>query len=188
MVVLTVVVTAYIVADHWPEEYDGIVSGCMGMDLTGQTVGWLNLGSRIGTHAMPSFDQWTAVTTAAVKECDALDNVTDGMIANQSACNFDVTALQCGQPAADPNPAICLTSAQVQTVKDVNFRCKTRRWHNCLFRLHLGRLGLLIFPVGVFLGGGNAILATGDSTWFTQAKQQSFKLDRDYRYSSMVSV
>jgi hypothetical protein len=29
---------AYIAADHWPEEYDGIVSGCMGMDLTGQTV------------------------------------------------------------------------------------------------------------------------------------------------------
>ena len=44
----------YIAADRWPEEYDGIVSGCMGMDLTGQTVGWLNLGSLIGTPAMPS--------------------------------------------------------------------------------------------------------------------------------------
>jgi len=110
---------AYIAADHWPEEYDGIVSCCMGMDLTGQTVGWLNLGSRVGTPAMPSINQWTAVTVAAVKECDALDGVTDGMIANQAACNFDVTTLQCGQPAADPNPAICLTAKQVQTVKDI---------------------------------------------------------------------
>jgi hypothetical protein len=170
---------AYIAADHWPEEYDGIVSGCMGMDLTGQTVGWLNLGSRIGTPAMPSFDQWTAVTAAAVKECDAQDGVTDGMIANQSACHFDVTVLQCGQPAADPNPAICLTAAQVQTVKDVTSDVKLAdnttvysgfTWAD--WASHIPGWGLL--------GGGNAILATGDPAWFTQPKQQSFKLDRDY--------
>jgi len=41
-------------ADLWPDEYDGIVSGCMGMDVTGQTVAWMNLGSRLHTAAMPS--------------------------------------------------------------------------------------------------------------------------------------
>jgi feruloyl esterase len=170
---------AYIAADHWPNEYDGIVSGCMGMDLTGQTAAWLNLGSRVGTPAMPSFDQWSAVTAAAVTACDALDGVTDGIIANQSACNFDVTPLQCGQPTADSNPAICLTAAQVQTVKDVTSDVKLAdgttiysgfTWAD--WAPHIPGWGLL--------GGGNAILATGDSTWFTAAKQQSFNLDRDY--------
>jgi hypothetical protein len=170
---------AYIAADHWPEKYDGIVSGCMGMDLTGQTVGWLNLGSRIGTPAMPSFDQWTAVTAAAVKTCDSLDGITDGMIANQAACNFDVTTLQCGQPTADPNPAICLTAAQVQTVKDITSDVKLAdgttvysgfTWAD--WASHIPGWGLL--------GGGNAILATGDPTWFTQPKQQSFNLGHDY--------
>jgi hypothetical protein len=170
---------AYIAADHWPEEYDGIVSGCMGMDLTGQTVGWLNLGSRVGTPAMPSFDQWTAVIAAAVTACDAQDGVTDGMIANQSACNFDLTTLQCGQPTADSNPAICLTALQVQTVKDVISDVKLAdgttvysgfTWAD--WASHIPGWGLL--------GGGNAILATGDPAWFTQSKQQSFTLDRDY--------
>jgi feruloyl esterase len=170
---------AYIAADHWPEEYDGIVSGCMGMDLTGQTAGWLNLGSRVGTPAIPSFDQWTAVTAAAVNACDAQDGITDGMIANQSACNFDVTALQCGKPTADSNPAICLTAAQVQTVKDVTSDLKLANgttvysgytWAD--WASHIPGWGLL--------GGGNAILATGDTAWYTVAKQQSFNLDRDY--------
>lgn len=55
---------AYIAADHWPEEYDGIVSGCMGMDLTGQTVGWLNLGAHSDTPAMTNASQCQAVTAA----------------------------------------------------------------------------------------------------------------------------
>ena len=170
---------AYIAADHWPEEYDGIVSGCMGMDLTGQTVGWLNLGSRIGTPAMPSSDQWTAVTAAAVKECDAQDGITDGMIANQSACNFDVTTLQCGQPTADPNPAICLTAAQVQTVKDVTSDLKLADGTTVYSGFTWADWASHI-PGWGFLGGGNAILATGDPAWYTVAKQQSFILDHDY--------
>jgi feruloyl esterase len=170
---------AYIAADRWPEEYDGIVSGCMGMDLTGQTVGWLNLGSRIGTPAMPSFDQWTAVTAAVVNACDAQDGVTDGMIANQSACNFDVTTLQCGQPTANPNPAICLTAAQVQTVKDVTSDLKLANG-TTVYSGYTWADWASHIPGWGFLGGGNAILATGDPTWYTVAKQQSFNLDRDY--------
>jgi feruloyl esterase len=170
---------AYIAADRWPEEYDGIVSGCMGMDLTGQTVGWLNLGSRVGTPAMPSFDQWTAVTTAAVKKCDAQDGVTNGIIANQSACNFDVTTLQCGQPTADPNPVICLTAAQVQTVKDVTSDVKLAD-NTTVYSGFTWASWAPYIPGWGLLGGGNAILATGDPAWFTQPKQQSFNLGHDY--------
>jgi hypothetical protein len=171
---------AYIAADHWPHEYDGIVSGCMGMDLTGQTVAWLNLGSRLGTPAMPSQAQWRAVTAASITACDALDGVTDGMIANQAACDFAVASLQCGEPTADPDPAVCLTGEQVQTVKDVTSDLKLAdgttvysgyNWTN--WYPHVVGFGML--------GGGNAVLATGDPTWFNElAKQQSFNLDHDY--------
>jgi len=170
---------AYIAADHWPEEYDGIVSGCMGMDLTGQTVGWLNLGSRLGTSAMPSGTQWQAVTASSITACDALDGVTDGMIANQSACQFDVSTLQCGQPTADPDPAVCLTVQQVQTVKDVTSDIKLADGTT----VYSGYNWTDWYPHVVYfglLGGGNAILATGDPAWYTVAKQQSFILDRDY--------
>jgi hypothetical protein len=170
---------AYIAADRWPEEYDGIVSGCMGMDLAGQTVGWLNFGSRIGTPAMPSFDQWIAVIAAAVNACDAQDGITDGIIANQSACNFDVTTLQCGQPTADPNPAICLTASQVQTVKDITSAVKLAD-NTTVYSGFTWADWASYIPGWGFLGGGNAILATGDPAWYTQPKQQSFRLDRDY--------
>lgn len=170
---------AYIAADRWPGEYDGIVSGCMGMDLTGQTVAWLNLGSRAGTAAMPSVAQWTAVTASAVTACDALDGVADGIIANQPACHFDVATLQCGQPAADPNPAICLTPAQVQTAKDITSNVTLAGGATVYSGFTRGNWAPYIAAWGL-LGGGNAILATGDAAWYTAAKQQSFNLDRDY--------
>lgn len=168
---------AYIAADHWPEEYDGIVSGCMGMDLTGQTVGWLHLGALSETPAMPSEAQWNAVTAASIAACDALDGVTDGMIANQSACTFDVATLQCGESTA---PAACLTAEQVQTVKSVTSDIKLAdgttvysgyTWNDWF--PHVIAFGLL--------GGGNALLATGDPAWVKgTSKQHSFNLNHDY--------
>ncbi len=168
---------AYMAADRWPEEYDGIVSGCMGMDVTGQTVAWLNLGSRSGTPAMPSAAQWQSVTAASIAACDALDGLTDGMIANQVACHFDVATLQCGEPTA---PAACLTSDQVQTVKNVTSDLKLANGTT----VYSGYNWTDWYPHVVYfgiLGGGNAVLATGDAAWFsTLAKQQSFNMDHDY--------
>ena len=165
---------AYSAADRWPLEYDGIVSGCMGMDLTGQTAAWMNMGSRVGTAAMPSREQWKAVTTAAVTACDALDGVTDGIIAHQSACKFDVSTLQCGSGAH------CLTAAQLQTVKDIRSDVKNANGTTLYSGFTWGDWSSSIQGWGI-LGGGNAILATGDLTWFTStAKQQSFNLNNDY--------
>jgi feruloyl esterase len=177
---------AYIAADHWPEDYDGIVSGCMGMDLTGQTVGWLNLGAKSETPAMPNASQWQAVTDAAIAACDALDGVADGMIANQAACHFDVATLQCGEPTA---PAACLTAQQVQTVKDVTSDLKLADTTT----VYSGYTWADWYPHVVYfgmLGGGNAVLATGDPAWFSQtSKQQSFNLDDDcplFQYSFRI--
>ena len=165
---------AYIAADRWPKEYDGIVSGCMGMDLTGQTAAWMNYGSRVGTPSMPSNELWKTVTAAAVAACDALDGVTDGIIAHPSACQFDVSTLQCGSGAN------CLTAAQVQTVKDIMADVKLANGTTVYSGFTWGDWSSSI-QGWALLGGGNAILATGDLTWFTSlAKQQSFNINNDY--------
>lgn len=171
---------AYMAADRWPDEYDGIVSGCASLDLTAQTVAWLHLGSRNLTSAMPSDVQWKAVTAAAIAACDDLDGVSDGMIANQSACSFNVATLQCGELTADPDPEVCLTAEQMQTVKEVTSDAKLADGT----RVYAGYTWSEWYPrVKYFgdLGGGNALLATQDPTWFSDVvKQQSFDLDRDY--------
>jgi hypothetical protein len=171
---------AYIAAERWPQEYDGIVSGCEGMDITGQAAGWMNLGARVGTPAMLTAGQWGAISTAVLAACDALDGVADGIIANQSACNFDVSTLQCGQPAASADPAICLTATQVQTVKDIRADVKLANGTTVYSGFNWTNFTQYAASFGV-LGGGYAMLATGDQTWFTSAaKQQSYNLDRDY--------
>jgi len=149
----------------------------MSMDLTGQTVGWLNLGVRSGTPAMPSQAQWQAVTAASITACDALDGVTDGMIANQSACDFNATTLQCGEPTA---PAACLTAQPVQTVKDVTSDLKLADSMTVYSGYNWADWYPHVMTFGV-LGGGNAVLATGDPAWYSDlAKQQSFNLANDY--------
>ncbi len=165
---------AYVAASRSPQEYDGIVSGCMGMDLAGQTAAWMNLGARAGTPSMPSSDQWKAVTAAAVVECDALDGVKDGIIANQSACAFDPATLQCGTGIN------CLTAAQVLTVKEIMSDVKLANGTTVYSGFTWADWGSAIEGWSI-LGGGNAMLATGDPTWYRSLpKQQSFNLNNEY--------
>ena len=170
---------AYIAAERWPQEYDGIVSGCMGMDTTGQTASWMSLGSLIGSPAMPSNEQWSAITTAAVTACDALDGITDGIIANQSACKFEVSTLQCGQPGSNSDQSICLSPAQLQIVKNIMSDMKLANGTTIYSGFTWSDWASYIIGWGR-MGGGFSVLATGDPAWYTTAKQQSFNLERDY--------
>ena len=167
---------AYMAAERWPQEYDGIVTGCMGMDLVGQTSEWMNFGARTGTPAMPSPVQWSAVSLAAVTACDALDGITDGIIANQSACTFDASTLQCGLPGADVN---CLTAAQVLTVKELTSDLKLADGTTVFSGYNWADWGSSVDGFGR-LGSAYAMLATGDSAWLGLSKQQTFDLNRDY--------
>lgn len=171
---------AYMAADRWPDAYDGIVSGCASINVTGLVASWLHVGSRNLTPAMPSDAQWRAVTAAAIAACDDLDGVSDGMIADQSACNFDVTRMQCGESTADADPAVCLTAGQVQTIKDVTSDLRLADGTMVYSGFTWADWYPRIKSFGV-LGGGNAVLATQDPAWFSDvAKQQSFNLEQDY--------
>lgn len=166
---------AYIAVQRWPERYDGVVSGCEGMDMAGQTVAWMDMARRAGTPAMPSQAQWTALFAAAVAACDADDGLVDGIIARHAGCGFDVGSQQCGQPTAPADAATCLSADQTQTAKDLLGELKTVTggtvysgygWANWSAPGYGG------------LGGGFMALATGDSSWITSAgRRAEFRVD-----------
>lgn len=168
---------AYIAIERWPNEYDGVVSGCEGMDMAAQTVAWMDMASLNGTPAMPTAPQWTSVYQAAVASCDAADNLTDGIIANYSKCAFDPATLVCGEPLANADPAVCLTTAQLSTV-------------NRLLGTLTSTTGNVIYegygwanwnPTGFGgLGSGFVALATNDATWLTPAKIATFDVNLNY--------
>lgn len=169
---------AYIAAERWPDRYDGIVSGCEGMDMAGQTAAWMDMARRVGTPAMPSQAQWTATYQAALAACDGLDGVQDGIINNAAACHFDVASQACGAAGASADPSVCLSPAQLQTVQDLLGDMKGPSGE----KVYTG-YGWANWSAPTYgrLGGGFMALATGDSAWVTSpAKQASYTVASDY--------
>lgn len=172
---------AYIAAERWPNEYDGIVSGCETMSMAAQTAEWMTFGASAGTPAALSGPQWDSVWRAAAAACDNLDGVADGIIANNVACRFDPSVLQCGAAAATTDPAVCLSAQQVQTVRKLSSDLKLANGTTIYARYNWSPTWGQTVPAYGILGGGFALLATGDASWLTQPdKQQSFNVDRDF--------
>ncbi|WP_432730658.1 tannase/feruloyl esterase family alpha/beta hydrolase [Variovorax sp. W6] len=168
---------AYIVAQRWPQEFDGIVSGCETMDMAGQTSAWLRAASLTGTPAALSPAQTGAAYAAALSACDSLDGASDNLIGNPQACTFDPAVLQCGMAGASTDPSICLSAAQVGTLKSFLSDLKLSNGSTVLSGYSWGN-GLGLGWGG--LGGGFAFLASGDAAWFTPARQSGFVLDTDF--------
>jgi pimeloyl-ACP methyl ester carboxylesterase len=88
-------------AQRYPEDYDGIVSGCPAInwhkfilaELWPQVV-MSSSSNRVSTAKL------RAATAAAIAACDAADGVTDGLIDDPSRCTFDPKALV-GTPVGD---------------------------------------------------------------------------------------
>lgn len=170
---------AYIVAQRWPDQYDGIVSGCETMDMGGQTTAWMNLGSKAGTPAALTAAQYTDAFGAAVAACDGNDGLVDGIIANPSGCTFAPAALLCGASTANRNPALCLSAAQVGTLSGLLADLVLGSGTTAYSRFWWADFSAFGPSFGA-LGGGFALLATNDPAWLTLPKQQGFDLNRDY--------
>jgi feruloyl esterase len=106
----------------YPEDFDGILMGSMGIDwlhivaskaILAHRLGWPNLES----PSYISATQWTAIVAAQTALLDPRDGVKDGIIDNPTLHNFDPSILACGTNIL--NASMCLTAAQVNTVREV---------------------------------------------------------------------
>lgn len=104
-------------AQRYPSDFDGFVAGAPARDLTAleMSATWRNqVAAALGTQRLsPSLMQ--AVVERELAQCDALDGVKDGVIANPHRCQFDPHQLVCqsGQSGS------CLTSAQADAIQKV---------------------------------------------------------------------
>jgi feruloyl esterase len=171
---------AYEVAQRYPDQYDGIVQGCETMDMAGLVAAILDVSSKAGTPAALSAAQYNAAYASAVAACDAGDGLVDGYLTNPAGCTLDPGALQCGQPGANADPALCLSAAQVATLRsqlsDLVLSAGAVASSKYAWTNFVG----LAAPGGGGLAGGFALLGSNDPAWLTPARQAAFNLNTDY--------
>ncbi|MFD4637536.1 tannase/feruloyl esterase family alpha/beta hydrolase [Lentzea sp. NPDC058436] len=106
---------ALIVAQRWPQAFDGVISGYPAWNNLAEV---LYLGhltqvlSRPGTFPGPA--KQTLLYDNVISACDGLDGVSDRVVSNLGACHFDPRVLRCPD-GADTGPT-CLSDAQIGAV------------------------------------------------------------------------
>jgi feruloyl esterase len=81
-------------AQRYPEDYDGIVSGCPAINWPKMMLAslWPQLVMASSSNFVTTA-KLRAATAAAITACDANDGVTDGLIEDPSRCTYDPKAL-----------------------------------------------------------------------------------------------
>jgi feruloyl esterase len=100
-------------AQKYPADYDGIVAGAPAIyasRLQGMQV-WAAQAVHKNEASYIPKDKYQPLHLAALKQCDALDGVKDGVIEDPTKCEFDPKVLSC---KAGGNSASCLTPPQVE--------------------------------------------------------------------------
>jgi hypothetical protein len=107
-------------AQRFPADYDGILAGApaINWDRFVPASLWPDVAMKLAAGHTIAAAKLQAVTAAAVKACDALDGVTDGVISDPRRCRFDPRSLQCGAPGA-PIDGTCLTAGEADAVRQI---------------------------------------------------------------------
>jgi len=112
---------AMLAVQRYPDCFDGVIAGSPGFNLTNAATAeaWYNIQlAKIAPkndHGEPDLAKTFSdgdlrlLADAVLKQCDELDGLKDGLVADTEACKFDPAVLQCkGQKAES-----CLSDAQV---------------------------------------------------------------------------
>ncbi|WP_345817503.1 tannase/feruloyl esterase family alpha/beta hydrolase (plasmid) [Paraburkholderia sp. PREW-6R] len=169
----------YIAAQRWPNDFDGVVAGCETEDMATQTAFWLTIGQRNATNTGLTTAQYQGAYAKAVAACDTEDGAADNYLANPAACKFDPAQLQCGLSSASTDPSVCLSAAQVQTLKTYQSTLTLSDGTVLYAGMNWSDYSAFGSQYGL-LGGGFALIATGDPSWLTTARQATFDVNTDY--------
>lgn len=106
-------------AQRFPADFDGIAAGAPAMNFQVQNSfyhAWMYVANhRADGSAILTAAKLPALHAAALKSCDALDGLRDGVIADPRACHFDPREAVCasGQPAGTG----CLTADEADAAR-----------------------------------------------------------------------
>ncbi len=106
-------------AQKYPNEYDGILAGdsAFNWDRFNAAELWPQVVMKQETGGVISATKLNAVTQAAIKACDGLDGIVDGIIQDPRACRYSAKSFVCkGSPS---DPANCLTAAEATAVDKI---------------------------------------------------------------------
>ncbi len=107
-------------AQRHPEDFDGIIAGAPANYWTHLMAG-IVWGAQAAHQDQPGnlpADRLSLLHDAALKACDALDGVKDGVIEDPTRCHFDPQVLQC-KGGSGGDAAGCLTEAQVKAARQM---------------------------------------------------------------------
>ena len=97
-------------ATRFPEDFNGIIAGAPAWHWTNQMVGAIwNTEPAIKNPSALTNESSAILNRAAIKACDKLDGVEDGVISDPRRCDFDPKTIQCQAGATSE----CLTPVQV---------------------------------------------------------------------------
>lgn len=101
-------------AQSFPEDFDGIVAGAPAFDFNHliDWSGWLSSVAGYDNSSSTFIPQslWTTVNNEVIRQCDALDGSTDGIIEDPDLCRPILESLLCSPNAT--NTSSCLNSDQ----------------------------------------------------------------------------
>lgn len=107
-------------AQYDPESFDGLLIGAPAwwtshLQPWTTKLGSYNLPTDAAGHIPPSL--FKVIGAEAIRQCDSLDGVQDGIVSSPELCEFDTDALLCG--SAQANASACLTGAQLATLNSI---------------------------------------------------------------------
>ncbi len=103
-------------AQRYPDDFDGIIAGAPGNNRSRLNLAFLwNFAAnhRDDNSQIVPDSKLPMVTRAAVKACDSIDGVADGVISDPRECKFDPAQIQCRGGDGEE----CLTSEQVTAIR-----------------------------------------------------------------------
>jgi len=107
---------ALMLAQRYPDDYDGIIAGAPANDWTSLMLDFLwNQQALMKPGAFIPPDRVPAIQAEVNRQCDALDGVTDGIVAAPQSCHFKPEALLC----QSTETSACLTAPQIDSLRAI---------------------------------------------------------------------
>jgi feruloyl esterase len=119
-------------AQNYPADYDGIVVGAPANYMTHLLVQslWVSRATLTNPASALSPTQFAALHDAAVKQCDEIDGVKDGLLRDPTLCKFDPASIAC---PSGGDAGSCLTPPQIEAARKIYGDAKNPRTGEVIF-------------------------------------------------------